>query len=451
MNEFNINNQNQTEEPKGSVSGFDSVNGEANGFYTKPKEDIIQDSPVKEPEPQINETFQAPPVYNRNPNFYNPPPKPPKKSRSYSVAVIIVACVLSAVISAVSAATVTFGLMKGNSIISSNPAKDYSSENVNISIEETAESVAVAVAQKLKNSVVGIRTTTSVISFFGGSQEATGEGSGVVYTSDGYIITNYHVIENAVKSGTPSKIEVFIGDTDGQSHEASVVGYNIASDLAVLKINATGLAPVEIGDSSSLKVGQYVVSIGNPGGLEFMGSVTFGIISGLDREISSSSGVKLIQTDAAINPGNSGGALLDTTGKLVGINSSKIVAEEYEGMGFAIPVNTVVEKCNSIISKENKPEAYVGINVSETYTAEVLTHYGFPTGAVVLSVDTGSPAASAGIRKGDIITSFNGTEISEYTVFIDLLSDCEPESKVSLEIYRAGKYYTTTLTVGSNN
>ncbi len=457
MNEFENNNQNSAEEPRGSVSGFDSVNGEpqgytvsgSDGFYTKQKEDIIQDSPIKEPEPQINETFKAPPAYNSNNNFYRQPEKP-KKKRTYSAAVIIVACVLAAVISSISAAAVTFALMRDDAA-SSSPVKDYSSNSVNINIEETAESVAVAVAQKLKNSVVGIRTTTSVISFFGGSQEATGEGSGVVYTSDGYIITNYHVVESAIKSGTPSKIEVFIGDMEGDSHEASVVGYNIASDLAVLKIDATGLIPVEIGDSSNLKVGQQVVSIGNPGGLEFMGSVTFGIISGLNRQISSSSGVKLIQTDAAINPGNSGGALLDTTGKLVGINSSKIVAEEYEGMGFAIPVNTVVEKCDSIISRENKSEAYVGINISETYTAEVLTHYGFPTGAVVLSVDMDSPAAKAGIKKGDIITSFNGTDITEYTLFIDMLSNCEPESEISLEIYRSGRYYTTTLTVGSNN
>ncbi len=455
MNEFENANLNNTEEPRGSVLGFDSVSSEdqgytvsgSDGFYTKQKEDIIQDSPLKEPESSTNETFNTPPAYSNN-NFYKQPKKP-KKKRTYSAAVVIIACVLAAVISSISAAAVTFALTKGNT--ASAPVKDYSSENVNINIEETAESVAVAVAKKLKNSVVGIRTTTSVISFFGGSQEATGEGSGVVYTSDGYIITNYHVVENAIESGTPSKIEVFIGDTEGDSHEASVVGYNIASDLAVLKINATGLTPVEIGDSSSLKVGQYVVSIGNPGGLEFMGSVTFGIISGLNREISSSSGVKLIQTDAAINPGNSGGALLDTTGKLVGINSSKIVAEEYEGMGFAIPVNTVVEKCDRIISKQNEPEAYVGINISETYTAEVLTHYGFPTGAVVLSVDADSPAAKAGIKKGDIITSFNGTDITEYTLFIDMLSDCEPESEISLEIYRSGRYYTTTLTVGSNN
>lgn len=432
MNEFNNNPQN---EQKGDISGFDSVNG----YYTKSKDNIIQDNPSSSPK------YTS---YNYVP--HEKPQKPKKEKKGHSFGVVIVSCILAAIIGAVSGAAATFSMI-GNKQTDNSPSKDYTSQNVNINIEETAESVAVAVAKKVKNSVVGIRTTTSVINFFGGSEEATGEGSGVVYSSDGYIITNYHVIENAVEGGSGSKIEVFIGDTNGDPHSASVIGYNIASDLAVLKINVTGLTPVELGDSGNLEVGQYVVSIGNPGGLEFMGSVTFGIISGLDREISSSSGIKLIQTDAAINPGNSGGALLDTTGKLVGINSSKIVAEEYEGMGFAIPVNTVIERCEKIISRKDNPEAYVGINISETYTAGVLKYYGFPTGAVVLSVDYNSPAREAGIQKGDIITEMNGTAITDYTVFINLLEDCEPKEKITLKIYRSGRYYTTSITVGSNN
>ena len=438
MNEF----ENKIpDEQKGTVSGFDSVNG----YYTKSRDNIIQDAPVEPPKSNQG------PTYNYTPY---PPIKPQKPKRSYSFAVILISCILAAVISAFSATGITLLLMDGKATAESSSSKDSpseSSQNVTINIEETEESVAVAVAKKVKSSVVGIRTTSSVINFFGGSQEATGEGSGVIYSSDGYIITNYHVIENAIGGGSGSKIEVFIENKENKPHSASVIGYNIASDLAVIKIDATGLTPVELGDSSNLKVGQYVVSIGNPGGLEFMGSVTFGIISGLDREIASSSGIKLIQTDAAINPGNSGGAMLDTTGKLVGINSSKIVAEEYEGMGFAIPVNTVVEKCEKIISRKDNPEAYVGINISETYTSQVLSHYGFPAGAVVLSVDPNSPAKDAGIKRGDIITEMNGTDITDYTVLINLLENCEPKEKITLKIYRSGRYYTTSLTVGSNN
>ena len=182
-----------------------------------------------------------------------------------------------------------------------------------------------------------------------------------------------------------------------------------------------------------------------------MDSVTYGVISGLDRVVSSDSDVKLIQTDAAINPGNSGGALVNTKGCLVGINSSKIVSEEFEGMGFAIPSNTVEKICKKIIEKQNSPEPYIGISISEKYTASVLKYYGYPAGAVILSVADGSPAENAGLAKGDIITEFGGTAIEEYTKLEDLLQDCKPNDKVNVKIYRSGRYYTTSITVGSNN
>ena len=397
-----------------------------------------------------------------NDNQYNSPgygsysftPQPPVKRR-YGAGIVILSVVLAAIIGASAGVTGVLSYLKfkdgegevSSSISSKESALASENKNVSITVNETAESIAEAVSEKAGQSVVGIRTTTSVMSFFGGSQEATGEGSGVVYSEDGYIITNYHVIENAVKSTSESKIEVFIGSLDSKSYEASVVGYSISSDLAVLKINAKNLKAIEIADSATLKVGQPAVTIGAPGGLEFMGSVTYGVISGLDRVVSASSKVSLIQTDAAINPGNSGGALLDTTGKLIGINSSKIVAEEFEGMGFAIPSNKVVEVVTNIISKENEPEPYIGISISEKYTAQVLKYYGYPAGAVVLSVYDDSPAQEAGIRRGDIITEFNGKEISEYDLFYDYLKECSPGDKVKVKIYRSGKTFEVTVNI----
>ena len=307
---------------------------------------------------------------------------------------------------------------------------DATTNNVNINIEETVESVVEAVATKCTNSVVGIKTTTSVMSFFGGTSESSGEGSGVIYSADGYIITNYHVIGDAVTNKSGSKIEVFIESASSDPYAATVVGYNISADLAVIKINAKNLTPVTFADSKNLKVGQYVITIGNPGGLEFMGSVTYGVVSGLDRVVSSDSNIQLIQTDAAINPGNSGGALLNTKGELVGINSSKIVADAYEGMGFAIPSNTVSDLCKKIIEKENSPEPYIGVTVSERYTAEVLKSYGYPVGAVVLSVAEGSPAYNSGIKKGDIITEFGGKEITEFNVLEQLLNKSTQEMRL---------------------
>ena len=467
----------------GELRGFDEVTNENGytvtpdgGFYTKSREDIIQDEAFKSPEqpddaaraentPQAEQEARQTYAdsganYSRNNNynyggttFYARPPKQKKnkKKGAFGAGTVIAAALLAAVIGAGSGIAAVTLSSKNGSNTSSPITSSVSGSNVNINIDETAESVVEAVAKKVTPSVVGIRTTTSVRSFFGSSNESTGEGSGVVYSADGYIITNYHVISGAVTNKSGSKIEVFTDTLDSDSYEATVVGYNISTDLAVIKINAKGLTPAEFSDSSKLKVGQYVITVGNPGGLEFMDSVTYGVISGLNRVVSSDSDVKLIQTDAAINPGNSGGALVNTKGQLVGINSSKIVSEEFEGMGFAIPSNTVAEICKNIIEKQNDPEPYLGISVSEKYNSSVLKYYGYPSGAVVSSVADGSPADNAGLAKGDIITELAGTEITEYSMLESLLQKCKPGDQVSVKIYRSGRYYSTTVTIGSNN
>lgn len=445
MNEFE--NKNNQEE-----NGYTVTPG--GSFYSKKSDDIIQDEPTKTNFSQ-NEApkseYQAPPTYT-TPSYNNfvPPKKPKKANTGHSTATVIIASLLAAVIGAVSGTVVLGTVFSANSDTTTiTEQSDKTQNNISISIDETASSIAEAVAVKCTDSVVGIRTTTSVMSFFGGSQEQTGDGSGVIYSEDGYIITNYHVISEAVESSN-SKIDVFIGDSNSISYPATVVGYNISCDLAVIKIDATNLTPVEFGNSDELNVGQYVITIGAPGGLEFMGSVTYGIISGLDRTVSTSTGLKLIQTDAAINPGNSGGALLDAEGKLIGINSSKIASVEYEGMGFAIPVNTVKEKCDKIISRKDDSQAYFGVSISSTYTSQVLSLYGYPSGAVVSSVAEGSPAYQAGIERGDIITEFNGVKISEYTMLNDALYDCEAGDTVSVTIYRSGRYYTVDIKLASD-
>lgn len=403
---------------------------------------------------------QTPPNYN--PNFKNNTPQKPKKAKKgHSTWVVIISSLLAAIIGATSGVLGMGSILGISWLFSGDDTTPTSSDSVSeifnnnkdkvtINVDENAASIAEAVAKKCTDSVVGIRTTTSVSGFFGGTQEQSGDGSGVIYTSDGYIITNYHVIADAV-SGQNSKIDVFVGTNTSKSYPATVVGYNIPCDLAVIKIDVKGLPAMEFGNSDGLSVGQYVVTIGAPGGLEFIGSVTYGIISGLDRTVSTNTGLKLIQTDAAINPGNSGGALLDANGKLIGINSSKIASVEYEGMGFAIPVNTVKEKCDKIIAREGTAQPYFGVSISSTYTGEVLELYGYPTGAVVSSVAEGSPADKSGIVRGDIITEFNGTKIKEYTEFGELLLDCKPNDTVEITIYRSGKYYTVNVKLASDS
>lgn len=453
MDDFNNSELNGFDkvEPQNQENGYTvTPNG---GFYTKPKEEIIQDEVYTPPKTE-SYSYSEPnptPQYTPQYSYTQPkPPKPKKEKKHYGAGAVILSAVLAAVIGAVSSFAVFTTLDDKTTSNPSTPDKTQTN-NVNINIDETAESVVEAVATKCTKSVVGIKTTTSVMNFFGGMSQASGEGSGVIYSGDGYIITNYHVIEDAVTNKSGSKIEVFVENASSDPYSATVVGYNISADLAVIKINANGLVAAEFADSDGLKVGQYVITIGNPGGLEFMGSVTYGVVSGLDRVVSTDSNIELIQTDAAINPGNSGGALLNTKGELVGINSSKIVADAYEGMGFAIPSNTVKKIVQNIIEKENSPEPYIGITVSERYTAEVLKSYGFPVGAVVLSVAEGSPAANAGIEKADIITEFGGKEITEYNVLEQLVNQSSPEKTVKIKLYRNGRYYSTTLTIASNN
>ncbi len=390
--------------------------------------------------------------YDFNENYQDYSRK--REPRKVGLAVTVIAVILSAVIGALSGVgSVLLGQkLNGNNIgTSSNQQTTQQGEQITLDVDDVDTTVVEAVAQKVTPSVVGIRTTVSVAGFFGTSQQASGEGSGVIYTDDGYIITNYHVISSAVEQ-EDGVIQVFLSTDSEKAYDATVVGYNISCDLAVIKINAQNLSEVEWADSSKLKGGQYVVAIGNPGGLEFMGSVTFGVISGLDRIIADgydSSSVSLIQTDAAINPGNSGGALVNIKGELVGINSSKIVSDGYEGMGFAIPSNDAKEIVDRIISRENEPSAYLGITLSDVEPA-LLESNGYPVGAMIYSVVPSGPADEAGLKRYDVITEFGGVTINHYNALIDAIADTKPGTQVTVKFYRSSQYYTVNVTMGSN-
>lgn len=461
--------ENKIPENSGELKGFDEEI-KVEGDTALQNRESYGNEPINPDEPKEDVTVNEPKEYIPNGNYgtiYNeqkndnlpkqetiiPPVKKKKEPKKYSLGTIILAVFLAAVISAVTSVGILFSLdylddinETGNKV-----ANGEDNEQININVDNVDATIVEAVASKVTSSVVGIRVTVSMQSFFGGTEESSGEGSGVIYTSDGYIITNYHVIENATVY-SDAEVRVFLNDKNEDGYEAKVVGYNISNDLAVIKINAKNLPAISFADSKKLNVGQFVVAIGNPGGLDFMGSVTYGVISGLNRMISDTSdAASLIQTDAAINPGNSGGALVNINGELVGINSSKIVSEGYEGMGFAIPSNTVKEITNKIISNEDDPTPYIGVTISEKYDAETLKSYGYPVGAVVYSVVSGGPADKAGIDRADIITKFNGVEITNYTVLNEAIAKCKPGQTVSVTIYRAGRYYTTNVTIGANN
>lgn len=281
-------------------------------------------------------------------------------------------------------------------------------------------------------------------------------GSGVVLSKDGYIVTNYHVIEGA------DAVKVTVA---GQQYDADVVGSDPSSDLAVIKAkDVTDLTPMEIGDSDNLIVGEWVMSIGSPFGLEQ--SVATGIVSATSRsqimdsatdQFGNSTGEStiypnMIQTDAAINPGNSGGALVDADGKLIGINTLiTSYSGNYSGVGFAIPVNYAVNIAQQIIDGKTPTHAQLGVSLS-TVNAQNAQRYGLPVenGAYVAGVNSGSGAANAGLQEGDVITKFDGKAVeSASDLMLDVRSK-NPGDKVTLEVNRDGKTQQFEVTLGSD-
>lgn len=292
------------------------------------------------------------------------------------------------------------------------------------------------------NSTVGI-TTSVTTNFWGFQTTSAASGSGFILTADGYILTNFHVIESS------SSISVTL--YDGTSYDAVLVGYDESNDIAVLKIDASDLSPVVLGDSDNLNVGDDVIAIGNPLG-ELTFSLTAGAVSALDREITLSSGVmmNLIQTDCAINSGNSGGALFNLYGEVIGITNAKYSSSGTEAsidnIGFAIPINHIRSLVDSIIEKGYISKPYIGVSVGDV--SEETMGYGLPAGAAVKSVVEDSPAEKAGIKVNDIITAVNGNEITGRSELSETISSCSVGDKLTLTVYRQGETLSIDVTVG---
>jgi serine protease Do len=278
----------------------------------------------------------------------------------------------------------------------------------------------------VKNSVVTIEVFTTQ------SVDPDAEGSGIIESADGYIITNEHVIDGA------KSIVVVLANN--KQYTAKLEGSDLRTDLAVIKVDATGLTPASFGNSDQITVAESVLAIGNPGGLG--GSVTEGIISAVNRAIPTQNNYteNCIQTDAPINPGNSGGALVNMYGQVIGITSSKIEATGYEGMGFAIPINTAQPVINSIIKYGYVTgRVKIGISVQQY---EGSTAYGYPAGLQILTVDSSSDAATKGLKVNDIITKINGIAVTSYDQFYQEESKYKAGDTVTITVYR----YTTKST-----
>lgn len=328
-----------------------------------------------------------------------------------------------------------------------------SSGNINTTQISLADysGTGIAVAKKVQPSIVGIKVEYTVNSIFMNQQgTATAEGSGIIISENGYILTNNHVINSSSTSsyyeiGQANKVTVHLYN-DTTEYTATVVGTDEETDLAVIKIDKEGLTAAEIGDSDSVQVGEFSMAIGNPLGMQ--SSVTSGIISALNRDVTDSDGktFKLIQTDAAINSGNSGGALVNSQGQVIGVNTLKVSATGVEGMGFAIPINSAKPIYEQLIQYNKVKRPYIGIagrDLDET-TAK---RNNLVVGIYVASIDEYSAAEKAGIKAGDVIIKADGQSIKTMTELNNIKNTHSIGDTMTVTVNRNGQEKELTLTL----
>ncbi len=309
---------------------------------------------------------------------------------------------------------------------------------------------ATNVASKVLPSIVGIKVQYTVNSIFTGSQNAVAEGSGIILNKDGYILTNNHVVSSSDSSSfyavsEASKITVTLYH-DPTEYEAKVIGTDSQTDLAVIKIDKNDLTPAELGDSSSVVVGEFAMAVGSPLGME--SSVTSGIISAVNRTVNSSDGktYNLIQTDAAINSGNSGGALVNSQGQVIGINTLKLNGTGVEGMGFAIPINSAKPIFEQLISNGKVTRPYIGLS-GRDLTEDLAKANNLVVGVYVVSVEPFSAAEKAGIKAGDVIIGIDGTSIETMDELNNIKNQHKIGDEISLKLNRDGKEIDVKVTL----
>lgn len=294
--------------------------------------------------------------------------------------------------------------------------------------------------------VVGIQTDITTTNIFGMTVSGSVSGSGFVISEDGYILTNYHVVEDAYTGGYEVKVMFY----DGSTYTAEIKGFDRNNDIAVLKIDAEGLNAAELGTSDSLFVGDTVYAVGNPLG-ELSYSMTSGMVSATDRLITTEEGtMTMFQFDAAVNEGNSGGPVYNTSGQVVGVVTAKSNEDGTEGLGFAIPIDDAVRIANDVISGERSldaetGDAYLGITPADV-DSMAAQYYGFPEGAYVRTVTEGSAAEKAGIKVGDIITQLDGYDIGSSDELRQELLFHSAGETVDIVVWRSGEYLTLSIT-----
>ena len=344
----------------------------------------------------------------------------------------------------------------GASSSSSSSSSSQSSGYVDQVALSNYSDTAVYAANKILPSIVGIQieyNVTSMFSMFGNSQTstATATGSGIIISEDGYILTNNHVVssseaESYYQVSEATKITVTLFDDD-TPYEATIVGTDEETDLAVIKIDKTGLTKAEFADSDSIKVGEFAMAVGSPLGLQ--SSVTCGIVSAVNREVTDTDGktYTLIQTDAAINAGNSGGALVNSEGKVIGVNTLKLTGTDVEGMGFAIPINSTTDISSQLIEYSKVRRPYIGITGMDL-DAQTAQANNLVEGIYVKDVETFSAGEKAGIKIGDVIIQADGKDIKTMDELNEIKNSHNIGDEMTVRVNRDGEERDLTITLG---
>lgn len=354
-------------------------------------------------------------------------------------------------------------IFSGN-LISSNSNNSSNSENSGY-VSQTSLSnysdTSVYAANKILPSIVGIKVDYNVnspfssFSFFGGGEQKSGtasaSGSGIIISDDGYILTNNHIVASTssdsfyeISEATKVTVTLF---NDKTEYEAKIVGKDEQTDLAVIKIEKSGLSKAEFADSDSIKVGEFAMAVGNPLGME--SSITCGVISAVNREVKDSDGkkFKLIQTDAAINSGNSGGALVNSEGKVIGINTLKLSGTGIEGMGFAIPINSTTDITSQLIQYSKVKRPYIGITGLDLNEKTAKAN-NLPIGVYVKSVDDFSSAEKAGMKIGDVIIEADGKKITKMDELNEIKNSHKIGDEMKIKVNRDGEEKELTIKLG---
>ncbi len=391
-----------------------------------PQNDIVQ-------EKHVETTFEIVP-------FKETIKKKKKGFKRYIAIAVVAAIVNLTALTGVFVAGYNFGLRgpgKTSNVLDNLTKEPEKPNKVMETIAAGEELTTVEISKKVGPAVVGITSKIQgTMSFFDTPMESEGTGSGIIISSDGYIVTNNHVIEGAHK--------VYVTLNTGAEYEAKLIGADAKTDLAVIKIvPEEKLTVAELGDSSAIQVGERAIAIGNPLGMEFFGSTTQGIISAINRTVTvENRTMSLIQTDAAINAGNSGGALVNAYGQVIGINTVKIASTNVEGMGFAIPISEAKPILEDLVKHGYvKGRPVIGISGRDV-TEYMANRQGWPTGVQVMSTQPGSGAEIAGLQQGDIITKIGGKHIRTIDELNKIKDTYKVGQSIELEVYR----YETGLT-----